>query len=313
MTTLELLQYYSNLLIFQYLGKPKAYATIQALVNPVIMAQTSTQNISFSAAATSGTFVLSYDGNSTEAINWNDSVATIQTKLQTLTGLSQVTLSGSISGQNIVVTFTGVIPPALELSVSSNNLLSGSSQITITILETDLTLPLAVQNGFNLIGSQTAVGVQLDVLAKYVGVTRMGIGFNGQAISLNDSDFLQLIKMGILTNNSGSSLYDIDRLLFNFFPGLILVFDNANMTLQYFLSSQIGTTDLIELFVTENLLPAPMGVGVGIYLAPIVDAFFGFITYDFPTQPPMTRPLNNYDNYQTDWPWFSYSYVFILI
>lgn len=38
-TTLELEQYYANLLILQYKQKPKAYATILALVAPVIMDQ----------------------------------------------------------------------------------------------------------------------------------------------------------------------------------------------------------------------------------------------------------------------------------
>lgn len=39
MTTQDLIAYYANLLIMQYLGKPKAYATIQTLVTPVIMDQ----------------------------------------------------------------------------------------------------------------------------------------------------------------------------------------------------------------------------------------------------------------------------------
>lgn len=39
MTTNEIISYYCNLLILQYWGKPKAYATIQALVTPVIMNQ----------------------------------------------------------------------------------------------------------------------------------------------------------------------------------------------------------------------------------------------------------------------------------
>ena len=39
MTTQELIDYYADLLILQYLGKPKAYATIQTLVTPVVMDQ----------------------------------------------------------------------------------------------------------------------------------------------------------------------------------------------------------------------------------------------------------------------------------
>lgn len=37
MTTQQLINYYANLLIIQYIGKTNAYATVQALVTPVIM------------------------------------------------------------------------------------------------------------------------------------------------------------------------------------------------------------------------------------------------------------------------------------
>lgn len=39
MTTQEIINYYANLLIIQYIGKPKAYATIQSLVAMVVMDQ----------------------------------------------------------------------------------------------------------------------------------------------------------------------------------------------------------------------------------------------------------------------------------
>lgn len=39
MTTDELIAYYANLLVIQYIGQPKAYATIEALVSMVIMDQ----------------------------------------------------------------------------------------------------------------------------------------------------------------------------------------------------------------------------------------------------------------------------------
>lgn len=43
MTTQEIIDYYADLLILQYRGKPKAYATIQTLVEPVVMDQLPTQ------------------------------------------------------------------------------------------------------------------------------------------------------------------------------------------------------------------------------------------------------------------------------
>lgn len=216
MTTQELIEYYANLLIFQYLGKPKAYATIQLLASTAVL-------------------------------------------------------------------------PQSDLSLP--------------------TLPLAVQNAYNLIGPSPAVGVQLDILGKYAGVTRTGPGVNGQVITLNDADFLTFFQVAIISNNSGSSLSDIATNLFNFFGSEIYVVDTANMKLTYFISS-LASTDLIQLFITEKILPAPMGVQVSVIIfAPIVNAFFGFVTYDNPTQPAVTRPFNTYDDYHTDWPWFSYSDV----
>lgn len=205
MTTQELIDYYADLLIIQYKGKPKAYATIQTLVEPVVMDQ----------------------------------------------------------------------------------------------------LPAQIQDAFNLTGADTAVGAQLDILGKYAGVTRSGNGFTGP-ITLTDADFLSFITMAIIRNNSESSLYAIDVLLNQFFPGTVLAFDNQNMQMNYLISSALGTQDLIQLFVTEELLPRPMGVELALVIyAPIIDAFFGFRTYSL--GPYNSSPFNTYADYQLDWPWLSYA------
>jgi hypothetical protein len=177
MTTQEIVDYYTNLLILQYHDKPKAKATVDAVVNPIIMDQ----------------------------------------------------------------------------------------------------LPIDVQNAYGL---ETAVGAQLDVIGNIVGITRNGVTFSGP-VTLTDSDFRQLIKFAIITNNSGSSLYDIQQILNVFFPGDFLVFDYANMFMSYFFSTAIGTQQLAEMILIQGLLPKPMGVGVGsVIYAPYVSGFFGMITYD---------------------------------
>jgi hypothetical protein len=175
MTTQELINYYANLLILQYIGKSKAYATIQAVVTPVVMGQ----------------------------------------------------------------------------------------------------LPLAVQNAFNMDG--TAVGVQLDTLGKYAGVTRNGYSVSGQPISLSDADFFTFIKLAVLTNSEGSDLNTIQNLLHTFFPGELFVFDHKEMRMSYLISSTVGSQNLIQLFITEGLLPKPMGVELA---APIYSSnlkFFGMV------------------------------------
>lgn len=165
-------------------------------------------------------------------------------------------------------------------------------------------LPMAVQNAFT-IGS--AVGVQLDVIGKYVGVTRYGNGFS-MPITLNDADFTQLIRIAILSNNAGSSLYTIQGLLSTFFAGQIFVFDYKNMHLSYFINSSVGSQDLVQLLVTQKLLPKPMAVAIAsIIYAPTIDTFFGFRTYDLPAV--NSTPANDYTNYELDRPWLNYGYA----
>jgi Protein of unknown function (DUF2612) len=155
-------------------------------------------------------------------------------------------------------------------------------------------LPNLILNGFEI---GTAVGPQLDVLGKYVGVTRSGLGLNQQPITLDDSDFTTLIMIGIVNNNlpaytqtvlsdylegpssnyvnslypqaGGYSLFAIDLFLQTFFPGTIFCYDNLNMELNYLVTSAaVATENLFQMIVTQNLLPQPMGVAIAstIYL-----------------------------------------------
>lgn len=202
MTNQEIIDYYANLLILQYKQKPKAYATIQALVQNVIMDQ----------------------------------------------------------------------------------------------------LPIAVQDAFDI---DTAEGVQLDVLGKYAGVVRSAYDFTGPIV-LDDDDFRTMIKIAIIKNGFGSSLADIQNLLFQFFPGSLLVFDFKTMRMGYFFDSDIGSRPLAEVFVRSGFLPKPMGVQLSalIYSSNIT-AFFGFRTYQLP--PYNVTGFNDYDDYDMDAPWLSYS------
>lgn len=166
-------------------------------------------------------------------------------------------------------------------------------------------LPLAVQNAYSV---DDAIGVQLDVIGKYVGVSRSGYGLTGQPITLDDSDYRQLIKLIIIKNNSGSSLATIQSLLAMNFPNQILVSDNQSMGLNYVLVETIGTNDLLQLIVTGGYLPKPMGVEVSTVIVPDHQyPFFGFRTYATPD--PTVAPFNNYLFYQLTYPWLDYQSI----
>jgi hypothetical protein len=201
MTTNEIINYYANLLIVQYANKPKAYATIQTLVGPVIMDQ----------------------------------------------------------------------------------------------------LPTQVQDAY---GVDTAVGVQLDILGKYVGVTRTASGL-GLSVTLNDTDFRTLIKFAIALNNNGSSMADIVDALDSFFPNSIYVFDHLTMRMTFILDSDLGSVDLINSILIQNLLPKPMGVRKTVIYNPVI-VFFGMRTYYAATT--NISPFNSYANSpQPTYTWLNYS------
>lgn len=164
-------------------------------------------------------------------------------------------------------------------------------------------LPTEIQNSFSL---ETAVGEQLDFIGKYAGVQRRVrtlVGF----VVLNDADFRSLIKIAIINNYSESSLANIQEFISSFFGLSLLVFDFKNMRMGYFFDAEIGSLPLVEAVVVNNLLPKPMGVELAstIYSNDI-NNFFGFITYQIPTQI-NTSGFNSYSDYDEDAPWLNYS------
>lgn len=176
--------------------------------------------------------------------------------------------------------------------------------VTDTIMDQ---LPNSVNDAFNI---DSAVGAQLDIIGKYVGQTRFNYTFT-ELVSLSDSDFRLLIKLAIVQNNSGSSLYEIKKLLNDFFQDTVLVFDSKNMVLGYFLDSDANNQTIAEIFIKQNLLPKPSGVGLScvIYL-PNINNFFGFRTYNQAGY--NNSGLNTYSNYHTDRHWLQFSDVLSL-
>lgn len=164
-------------------------------------------------------------------------------------------------------------------------------------------LPSQVLNAYDPL---TAIGVQLDVIGKYVGVSRVGNTLNGP-VTLDDDDYRQLIKMVIIKNNSGSSLATIQSLLSANFPSQIFCSDNQTMGLNYVLVNSLGTDDLLEIIVTGGYLPKPMGVQVSATIVPDFEfPVFKFRDYNNPTD---GSPFNNYAAYQLIYPWLSYADV----
>lgn len=311
--TLDLVEYYANLLIIQYLSKPRARATIKTQIAPVLMPQVSVQVISFSAVPTSGSFSLYYGDTANMAAAYDADAAYMQAGLRTITGSSTLTVTGDFT-VGFTVTFHDVAAPAILLVNGFNTLLISATPVSISIVETDVTLPIAVENAFNLNpptnSSQPALasGIQLDIIGKYVGVTRVFQGRTGPVV-LVDSDYFSLIRLAVLTNSAQSDLASIQALIAAFFVDQIRVFDYQNMRMSYLISTAVGSRELLEAFLSQGLLPRPMGVQVAsIIYAPDIDNFFGFCSYEAPFVTNV-KPFNSYEDYQENWPWLDYAYA----
>lgn len=150
----------------------------------------------------------------------------------------------------------------------------------------------------------TAIGVQLDILGKYAGISKVGKTFSGQ-VSLNDDEYRTAIKIKIIQNNFGSSLAEITELIFQFFGTLIKVYDNENMRMSYLLDSSFGPQTLAEFFVLQGLLPKPMAVGLSSTIYTDQEKFYGYRTYA--SQNLEAWPMSTYATFTPDKKWLRYS------
>lgn len=161
-------------------------------------------------------------------------------------------------------------------------------------------LPQKLEEAFDL---ETAVGKQLDILGKRLGVTRNVYLRNGDPVTLNDTDFRTFIKLQAARMTLSSSLWDIQTLLINFFSGSIRAIDNLDMTMDYFVFGESNI--LINVLIKQDMLPRPMGVGIrAVYDLPYKDVY-GFQTYKTQSYPVVG--FNTYANYNEETSWIKYS------
>lgn len=134
------------------------------------------QHLAFSGTAASGTFILNFDGDATAAINWNDTVSQIQTKVRTLLGLEEAVVTGSIA-TSLNISMKGYYGDAPLMTVTSNSLAtSAPASITVTVTSTTTgeTLAVAIARTkdlvqyFGILG--TKIFSQVDMLAAGVVV-----------------------------------------------------------------------------------------------------------------------------------------------
>lgn len=120
----------------------------------VIPFVTAVQHFALSGVPASGTFTLSYLGNPTANINWNDTTSQIQVKVRAVVGLEQAVVTGTLAGQAINISFLGVYGPVSLLTVGGAGLqTSAPAAITITPTTTTVgeTMAQAITRSIGLI------------------------------------------------------------------------------------------------------------------------------------------------------------------
>lgn len=156
-----------------------------------------------------------------------------------------------------------------------------------------------IRDGYDI---DSAVGVQLDILGKYIGVSRIfqandltnmfsletytepdptledrwglvtyatfattlenGV-VNYQSILtenfiLNDTDYRTLLKLKIIQNYSNGSHKQIDDAMFEFFGNQVSVAQTATMQMTYTVPFNLSA--ILNAAITLNILPKPIGV-----------------------------------------------------
>jgi hypothetical protein len=87
--------------------------------------------------------------------------------------------------------------------------------------------------------------------------------------SLNDDDYRVLLKLKLFLNSSQNTYFEITAALKQFFGTKIVMYDQLNMKINYFISDEVTNVLIISIAELAGLLPKPMGVLIdGIYAVP---------------------------------------------
>jgi hypothetical protein len=96
---------------------------------------------------------------------------------------------------------------------------------------------------------------------------------------LSDDDYRFLLKLKIIQNNIDHSVKSIDDGLYTFFEDVLVMVNNTDMTITYFVQGGQETSNLALIAFQKGVLPKPMGVKIeGIILRN--KKMFSFIKYN---------------------------------
>jgi hypothetical protein len=118
-----------------------------------------------------------------------------------------------------------------------------------------------------------AIGKQLDIVGKYVNMSRI---FDNGNVYLDDNDYRFFIKWRIISNLNLSTIKSFHNAVNSVFNGGILVVNNQDMTISYWIRYPLSQNIAKLLKKNKDLLPAPAGVDVNYIVSNDTNKIFGF-------------------------------------
>ena len=178
----------------------------------VIPLVTAVQTLALSAVATAGSFVMNIAGSATASILFSDTAAVIQTKIQAVSGLSAVTVTGSIASQSLVVSLKGLYGVQSAITFSSNTLTPATTVIitNTTVGQTmaaAITAAYGIVQFFGILSTHTVAEIgQTDLLAaaavaQTLNVISFWVSYNQADIAVGG--MLDLLRSGAFTQSRG--------------------------------------------------------------------------------------------------------------
>ncbi len=152
---------------------------------------------------------------------------------------------------------------------------------------------LDVLDAFN---PETAVGKQLDILGKWIGVDRYYLG-DGTTQALDDSDYKIVLNFKAIANAIDMSPSSIDNILYEFFGDDVICTTENDLRIFYLVSDQYF--DLAAILLQKKVLPKPIGVRIGGIVRNKI--WFGLSNYDtfLKDIPTNVAGFSNYANFLT--------------
>lgn len=238
------------------------------------------QAFALSGVPASGSFTLTYDGNPTAAIDWDDTAAEIQAKLRAVPGLEDVVVTGSLSSQTFSISFKGVYGNLALLTVGGVGLqTSAPAAITITPSQTTagetyaeaITRTASLVQYFGIIATMIFDETATLAAAGLVQTLNKMIFFvESDPASVEEDGLLDLLRQGGYTQSRGLFYGGTDTQALGMMAayagrGLSVNFNGSNTTITMHLKDL--ATVLPDPSMTQTLLNKCKAAGADVYVS----------------------------------------------